>query len=52
MKNLERKKKEEKNKYENALLQSHNTTCRCEPLYQISYTVVEISLMKNLKFLS
>ena len=34
-KNLERKKKEEKNKYEKAHLQSHNTTCRCEPLYQI-----------------
>ena len=24
-----------KNKLENALLQSYNTTCRCEPVYQI-----------------
>ena len=34
-KTLERKKKEEKNKYENARLQSHDTTGRCEPQYQI-----------------
>ena len=34
-KTLERKKKEEKNKYENARLQSHDSTGRCEPQYQI-----------------
>ena len=31
-----------KNILENALLQSHNTTCRCERLYQI-----EVSILKS-----